>query len=447
MRLHFLSAFGALLLGLLAALPALAEVDIQELTSPKGQEFWLVEEHSIPIVAIEIGFRGGSRLDPEGKAGLAEFTMGLLNEGAGEMDAVAFANRAADISARLGFSAARDQVNVSARFLSETLDEGVELLATALTEPRFDADPVARVRGQMLSAIAQQETDPGAIASKTWFADAFPDHPYGTPQSGTRDSVLAITVEDLRAAQERLLTRANAKIAIVGDVAEERAGEIVDQLMADLAKGEPVEIELADSTPPPGLTVIEQNVPQSVAVFGEAGIARDDPDFFPAYVMNHILGGGGLTSRLTEEVREKRGLAYSVYSYLVDLAEAKLYMGGVQTANERIAESLELIRAEWARMAEGGVTEAELEAAKTYLTGSFPLQFDSNAKIAGYLVFIQIEDLGIDYINERNGFIEEVTREDIARAAKRLLDPEALSFVVVGQPVGLDAGGLDAKAE
>ncbi|HLS19611.1 MAG TPA: pitrilysin family protein [Paracoccaceae bacterium] len=433
---HLLCVIGALLC--LAALPSWADVDIQELTSPEGQEFWLVEEHSIPIVAVEIGFRGGSRLDPAEKAGLAEFMMALMNEGAGEMDTVAFANRADDVSARLGFSAARDQVSVSGRFLTETLEEGVELLSTALAEPRFDPDPVARVRGQMLSSIAQAATDPGAIASKAWFADAFPDHPYGMPQSGTRDSVLAITVDDLRTARERLLTRANAEIAIVGDVEAGRAGEIVDQLLAGLDEGEPVETEPAEDVPPAGLTVIEQNVPQSVAMFGQAGIARDDPDFFPAFVMNHILGGGGLTSRLTEEVREKRGLAYSVYSYLVDLAEAKLLMGGVQTANERIAESLELIRNEWARMAEDGVTESELEAAKTYLTGSFPLQFDTNGKIASYLVFVQIEDLGRDYINERNGFIEAVTREDIARVAERLLDPAELSFVVVGQPVGLE---------
>src|SRR5690625_3691945 len=193
---HLMCVIGALLC--LAALPASADVDIQELTSPEGQEFWLVEEHSIPIVAVEIGFRGGSRLDPADKAGLAEFMMGLMNEGAGEMDAVAFANRADDVSARLGFSAARDQVSVSGRFLTETLEEGVELLSTALAEPRFDPDPVARVRGQMLSSIAQAATDPGAIASKAWFADAFPDHPYGVPQSGTRDSVLAITVDDLR---------------------------------------------------------------------------------------------------------------------------------------------------------------------------------------------------------------------------------------------------------
>ena len=421
----------------LSALPAAAKVDIQELTSPGGQDYWLVEERSIPIVSLEMGFRGGSRLEPADKAGVANFVMSMMNEGAGDLDAVAFANRANDISARLGFGSSRDSASVSAAFLTETLDEGVELLATALSEPRFDPEPVARVRGQILSGIAQDETDPDAIAGKEWFARAFPNDPYGIPQSGTRETVQSITVDDLRAAKDRLLTRSNAHIAVVGDIGAERAGRMVDELMAGLPEGEEVEFEQAGSVPPPGLTVVDQDVPQSVAVFGTAGVPRDDPDFFPAYVMNYILGGGGLTSRLTEEVREKRGLAYSVYSYLADLGASDLYMGGVQTANERIAESLDVIRAEWKKMAENGVTPDELEKAKTYLTGSFPLRFDSNAKIADYLVFVQMEDLGADYINERNAMVEAVTLEDVQRVAKRLLNPEALSFVVVGKPVGL----------
>lgn len=428
---------GAIVLGLMPALPAMAEVEIQQLVSPDGKAFWLVEEHSIPIIALDIGFHGGARLDPPGKDGLAKFTMGLLNEGAGDMDSIAFAERAADVSARLGFSAGRDSVSVSARFLTETLDEGVDLLATALTDPRFDPDAVARVRGQMLSGIAQAESDPGSIARKTWFANAFPDHPYGTPPSGMRETVAAIAVDDLRAAKARLMTRTNARIAIVGDIEPARAGKIVDRLMEGLEKGKPITAAPADSVPPPGVTVVQEDVPQSVAVFGTTGIARDDPDFFPAYVMNHILGGGGLSSRLSEEVRKKRGLAYSVYSYLAEMDAAKLHMGGVQSANARIAESLDVIRKEWARIARDGVTAEELEAAKKYLTGSYPLQFDSNTKIANYLVFMQMEGLDADYINRRNDLIRAVTREDVQRAAKRLPGADALSIVVVGKPVGL----------
>ena len=363
-----------------------------------------------------------------------------MNEGAGDLDTVAFSNRADDLSARLGFDAGRDSVTVSGEFLTETLDDGVDLLALALADPRFDPGPVARVRGQILSGIAQSENDPGDVASKEWFAQAFPHHPYGTPQSGTRETVAAIDVGDLRAAHKQLMTRTNANIAIVGDVGPEQAGKIVDKLVAGLPQGQPVPEDPAETVPPPGIHVVEQDVPQSVAVFGQQGIGIKDPDFFPAYVMNYILGGGGFSSRLTEEVREKRGLAYGVYSYLADLDSAKLYMGGVRTANERIAESLDVIRKEWARMAENGVTPEELEKAKTYLTGSFPLRFDSNAKIASYLVYVMTEDLGADYINRRNDLIEAVTLEDVNRVARRLLKPDQLSFVVVGKPVGLNAG-------
>lgn len=414
-----------------------AEFEIQDLTSPSGQKFWLVEEPSIPIVAIEMGFRGGSRLDPEGKEGIGSFVMGLMNEGSGDLDAVAFSNRSDDIAARIGFSVNRDAAEVGARFLVETLDEAVDLMALAISAPRFDPEPVERVRKQILSGIAQSETDPSSIASRTWFARAFPEHTYGRPSSGTVDSIGSVTVEDLRARHKTLFNTAELKISIVGAIGPERAGEIVDRLIADLPEGEFTPVEISTTAPPPGVHVVSQDVPQSVAVFGHLGMHRDDPDFIPAFVMNYVLGGGSFSSRLTEEVREKRGLAYSVYSYLSAPEGAGLYLGRVQTANERIAESIEVITAEWTRMARDGVTAEDLDKAKTYLTGSFPLRFDSNSKIANYLLFVQMEDLGIDYINKRNGLIEAVTLEDISRVASRLLKPEMLSFVVVGSPVGL----------
>lgn len=438
MRIVILLRAAAVACAMLFAAPAAyAEIAIQEATSPSGQDFWLVEEPSIPIVAIEMGFRGGTRLDPEGKEGVSRFVRGLMDEGSGELDAVAFSNRADDISSRVGFSVNRDAAEVSGRFLVETLDEAVDLMALAISSPRFDPEPVERVRQQILSGIAQSETDPSSISSKVFFERAFPDHPYGRPSSGTAETIASITVEDLRAAHAALFNTAELKIAIVGAIGPERAGEIVDRLIAGLPKQDVPPVRLAETAPPPGVHVVQQDVPQSVAVFGQLGMARDDPDFIPAFVMNYVLGGGSFSSRLTEEVREKRGLAYSVYSYLSAPEGAALYLGRVQTANERIAESIEVIRAEWARMAAEGVTAEELEKARTYLTGSFPLRFDSNSKIANYLLFVQTEDLGVDYINKRNGLIEAVTLEDIRRVAARLLKPDALSFVVVGNPVGL----------
>ena len=432
-----LAAFAGLAgLALLVAAPARA-LEIQGLTSPGGAVFWLVEEPSIPIVALEISFAGGARLDPEGRAGLASMMAGLIDEGAGELDAVGFAKARDELSARFGFSAGRDAMEISARMLVETLEPSVALLALALASPRFDPEPVGRVRAQILSMIAESGTEPDTVAAEAWYAGAFPDHPYGRPTRGTAESVSAIARDDLVAARARLLTRANARIAVVGAIDASRAGRMIDTILAGLEQGTVLVRERTGDTPPPGLRVIELGVPQSAAVFGHAGVARDDPDFIPAYVMNYVLGGGGFASRLMTEVREKRGLAYGVYAYLSVRDEAALYIGSVQTANERMAESLEVIKAEWARMAADGITAEELDRAKRYLTGAFPLRFDSNAKIANYLVFMQEEDLGIDYLERRNGLIEAVTLDDVKRVAARLLKPEALSIVVVGMPEGL----------
>lgn len=432
-----LSGLAALAL-ILAAAPASARaLDIQEVSSPGGQVFWLVEEPAIPMVALEMSFDGGARLDPQGEAGLARMVMALLEEGAGERDAVTFAKRRDELAARFDFDAGRDEVRVSARMLVETLQPSVELLSAALGSPRFDAAAIERVRGQLLASIADKENDPRDVAGKAWYARAFPDHPYGRPIDGTAESVGAIGRDDLVAAHRRLLTRASARIAVVGAIGPEEAGRLVDTVLAGLDAGAPRPPEPTGDVPPPGLRVIPLDVPQSAAVFGEAGIPRSDPDFIPAFVMNYVLGGGGLSSRLMEEVRNKRGLAYGVYSYLAVYDAAALHLGSVQTANARMAESLDVIRDEWARMAREGVTAEELESAKRYLTGAFPLGIDSNAKIADYLVFMQAEKLGIDYIDRREKMIEAVMLEDIRRVAARLLKPEALSIVVAGQPEGL----------
>ncbi|MEO0819796.1 MAG: pitrilysin family protein [Pseudomonadota bacterium] len=438
MRFEPMKSLAALALTATLALPTAADaVEVQELTSPAGQSFWLVSEPSIPIVALEMSFTTGARLDPDGREGLTRLVMGLLDEGAGERDAVAFSAEADALSARFGFSAGRDSVTVSARMLTETIEPASALLAEALSSPRFDADALERVRGQALSGIASDETDPGAISQRRWFSAAFAGHAYARPTSGTAESVGAITRDDLVAQHKRILTRSSALIGIVGNIDAAAAGALIDRVLAGLTAGEPVAFAPPETEIPPGQTVVDFDVPQSVVLFGHAGIAREDEDYIPAFVMNYILGGGGFSSRLMTEVREKRGLAYGVYAYIAGLDGAPLYLGRVQTANARVAESIAVIREEWARMAAEGVTEEELAKAKRYLTGAFPLRFDSNAKIARFLVGMQESGLGTGYIDERNGLIEAVTLEDIRRVAARVLQPDALSVVVVGKPEGL----------
>ena len=416
---------------------AQAAAPIQRIVSPGGIEAWLVEEPSIPIIAIQIQFEGGATLDPEGREGLANLFAGLLEEGAGDLDSVGFAEAADAIAARYSFAAGRENLSVSAAMLAENRDASVDLLRLALTEPRFDEEPVTRVKRQVISSLRSAETDPNAIASKAFFAAAFPGDAYGRDPDGTVESVTAITREDLVAARTRLLNVGAAHIGIVGAISAEEAGAVLDRLLGDLPNEAPPSIPPVEFEGEPGVTVIDLDIPQSVAIYGHVGILRDDPDFIPAYVMNYVLGGGGFTSRLMTEVREKRGLAYSVYSYLLPMDRAGMILGGTATANASMAKSIEVIQEEWRKMAEEGLTEEELDKAKKYLTGAYALQFDSNAKIASGLVGLQAAGLPIDYPEKRNALVEAVTLEDVKRVAARIMKPEELSIVVVGRPVGV----------
>ncbi len=419
------------------ALPAWAEVEIDEITSPQGITAWLVEEHEIPFTALELRFRGGMSLDPADKRGAVYLMTGLLEEGAGDMDAREYARALESVAASVGYDANDDYVSISARFLTENRDEAVALLRQAIHDPRFDPQAIERVRAQVLSGLASDLKNPNAIASNTFSQMAFGDHPYGSDGKGSIESVGALTRDDLLAAHDAVFARDRLYVGAVGDIDAEELGKLVDDLLADLpATGAPM--------PPPaevridgGTTVVEFDTPQSVAVFGQQGMARDDPDFFAAYILNQILGGGSFESRLMQEVREKRGLTYGVYTYLAPRDLAALYMGGVASANDRIAQAVTVIRDEWAKMAENGVTQDELDKAKTYLTGAYPLRFDGNAPIADIMVGMQMEGLPIDYIATRNDMINAVTLDEVNRVAAELLHPENLHFVVVGKPEGL----------
>jgi zinc protease len=426
---------------LLLALPA-AAAPIQKLQTPGGIEAWLVAEPSIPILALELAFRGGgSASDPAGREGLANLVSGLLDEGAGEMKALAFQKRLEELAISLDFDSGKDTFRVSLRTLSKHRDEAFRLLGLALTAARFDAQPLERVRNQVLAGIERRAEDPDSIAGRTWFAKAFPDHPYGRPGSGTKESVKAIDREGLKNFVSTRLARDNVLVAAVGDIAPEELADLLDLALGDLP-ARATALELRPTKLPSGgsLTVVRKAIPQSVVSFGLPGIMRHDPDWYAAYVMNYVLGGGGFTSRLYQEVREKRGLAYSVYTYLYPYQYAAAYLGGVATANARVADSLALVRSELDRLAGQGISDQELADAKTFLNGSFPLRLDSNSKIAGILISMQLYRLGIDYLEKRSGYITAVSAGDVRRVAKRLLRSEDLIIVVVGDPVGLETG-------
>ncbi len=428
----------ALILTCLAALPARADVNIQSVTSPGGLTAWLVEEPSIPFVALEIRFRGGASLDAPDKRGAINLMTALLEEGAADMDAREFSKASEALATTFGFDASHDEVSISARFLTENREASVALLRAALKEPRFDEAAIERVRGQVLSIIQSDAKNPNDIASETFNAMAYGEHPYAHSINGTLESVAALTRDDLIAAHAAVFAHDRIYVGAVGDITPEELGALMDELLGDLpATGAPMPPR-ADVNIPAGVTVVDFATPQSVALFGQRGIAQDDPDFFAATILNHVLGGGSFESRLMNEVREKRGLTYGVYSYLAPRDLAEVYMGSVSSANDRIAEAIDVIRDEWAKAARDGLTEKELQDAKTYITGAYPLRFDGNGPIANILVGMQMIGLPIDYIATRNDKVEAVTMDDISRVAAELLDPEGLHFVVVGQPVGLE---------
>jgi zinc protease len=419
------------------ALPAQAEMQIKEVTSPGGITAWLVEDHNIPFTALEIQFRGGTSLDAPEKRGAVNLMTALIEEGAGDMDSRAFAEARDALAANFSFEAGTDSVSVSSRFLTENRDQAITLLREALVNPRFDQTAVDRVREQVLSNLRSDEKDPDTLASNTLDRLAFGDHPYGSNGNGTVETVTALTRDDIVAAHKGALARDRIYVAAAGDITAEDLGLLLDRLFGDLpASGTP----LANRAPwllEPGVTVVDFPSPQSSVLFGHVGIPREDPDFFAAFILNEALGGGRFTARLMSEIREKRGLTYGIGSYLVGMDQAEMYLGQFSASNDKVAEAVAVLRAEWAKIAAEGLTEEELATTKTYLTGSYPLRFDSNANIASILVGMQMDDLPIDYPVTRNAKIEAVTMDDIRRVAQRLYLPDALHFVVVGQPTGL----------
>ena len=427
---------------IVSAAPAaeVASMKIERVVSPGGIEAWLVESRANPLIAMRFAFRGGSSQDPQDKEGLAYFISAMMDEGAGELDAISFQEREQGLAMRMDFDAGRDVMLGNVTTLSANKDKVFDLVRLALTKPRFDQDAVERVRAQILAGLKFDANDPEAVASLAWDRLAFQDHPYGRPIKGTMTSIAAISPADLKDYVGRVFARDKLVISVVGDIDADTLGKALDQVFGALPLHSSL-APVADAKPPLGPTreIIEMDVPQSVAQFGLRGIARKDDDFIAAYVLNYIIGGGGFSSRLMEEVREKRGLAYSVHSNLFPYQHGPVFVGNVATKNEAVGQSLDVIESELRRLAEQGPTAAELADAKSYLTGAYALRFESSSSIANQLLWLQIEDLGIDYVNRRNELVEAVSLDDIRRVAKRLIEADRLITTIVGKPVAVKA--------
>ncbi len=419
---------------LVAAIPAGAEVAIQKVTSDKGITAWLVEDYSVPIVSIRFAFEGGSSQDPEGKGGLAELMTGLFDEGAGDLDSEAFQVKLDDAGAEMSFNAGRDEIFGSMRMLAENQDEAFDLLRLAILEPRFDAAPVERIRAQLVSGIVASARDPETEAQQKWVEALYGDHPYSRRDVGTEASLSSITPDDLRAYHKAVFARGNLYVAIVGAIDADTVKRQLDRLFGDLPE-KPSLTPVADVDLKLGQVVtFDYPLPQTTLQMALPGVARDAPDFFAAYLMNHILGGGSFTSRLFDEVREKRGLAYGATSSLVTYRHASALIIGTATRSDRASETLDVIRDVLKKMADEGPTAAELAAAKKFIVGSYALNaLDSSNAIASTLLSLQIDDLGIDYMQRREAMIDAVTLDDVKAAARKLLLAKP-AILVIGPP-------------
>jgi zinc protease len=415
-----------------------AAMNIQQIKSPGGISAWLVEEHSVPLISLRYAFDGGNSQDPPGKEGLANFITAMMDEGAGDIKSEDYQERMEDIAMRMSYDDSKDSLYGSFETLSANRDKAVELLKLSVQHPRFDTDAVERIRQQLLANLIYADKDPEKVAMREWYAQAFAGHPYARSSNGTMDSVSKITRDDLVDFHKRTFARDDVKIVAVGDITAAELGKMIDEVFGGLpAKADLLPVSKTEPAKGGSQKIVEMGVPQSVAVFGLGAMPRKDPDFLTAFVVNHILGGGGFSAKLMEEVREKRGLAYSVYTYIQPYQHTSILVGSVATKNASMSESLSIIRSELKKMAENGPSADDLQAAKDYLTGSYALRFDTNSKIASQLLGLMQEGFGPDYVETRNKLINAVTIEDAKRVAARLLKADDLVVTIVGKPTGM----------
>jgi len=417
----------------LSAAPSQAAAKIQHLISPGGIEAWFVQDATVPLIAMEYAFGGGATQDPADKAGVGNLVADTLDEGSGDLDSSTFHERLDRRAIELSFASTRDYFRGSLRMLKDNRDEAFDLLRMSLTSPHFDSADVERIRSQVISGLRRDTTNPSALAGRKFLETAFGDHPYGRQAAGTLESVARIDIADLKDYVRRVLARDTLKIAVVGDIDPATLGQLLDKTFGGLpAKASLTPVPDVEAAKPPQRAFVPLDVPQTVVMFGGPGFMRNDPNFMAAYVANHILGGGGLSSRLYHEVREKRGLAYSVSESLLWADHSALFIGNTGTRADRAGETVEAINREIRKMAEEGPTQQELDEAKSYLKGSQMLSLDTSSKLASALLQYQNDRLPIDYIEKRNAIVDAVTLDDVRNASQRLWG-QGLLTVIVGR--------------
>ena len=436
---------------LLLTSPVFAGLPIQHWQSASGAQVYFVENHNLPILDVSVDFAAGSSQDHPEKAGVAAMTQGMLALGAGGMTDDDISGQFADLGALLGGSFDLDRASLSLRTLSSERErsKALALFATVLQQPDFPEGILTREKARSIAGLREAATQPESIASKAFSKALYGTHPYALSEAVEPETVESMTRDDLKAFYRSHYVRNGAVVALIGDISRSQAEQLVEQLTSGLPQGG------SSSTLPPvplPQQPTEQHIPhpaaQSHILLGYPGIKRGDADYFPLYVGNYILGGGGFVSRLTEEVREKRGLAYSVYSYFMPLRETGPFQIGLQTKREQADQALLLVKDTLKKFVKDGPTAKELKAAKDNLTGGFALRLDSNSKVLEYLEVIGFYGLPLNWLDDYVNQVNKVTVSQIKDAFSRRIKPDNMVTVIVGsdQKTGADTQvGTDAK--
>lgn len=425
----FLFTFSLIMNNALAKIPK-----VEEVISKKGYKLWMIEDNYLPIVSIKIAFtKSGTAYDKEEKKGLSYMVTGLLDEGAGGISSFEYRKKLEALASTISFDVDEDNFYVNVKTLKDNLEETLKLLNLTLTKPNLKPEVIERIRNQILVIIQKKLESPQYVASKKFKESIFGEHPYSRTKYGNADTIKSISRENIVDYVNNTFSKENIVISVVGDVSKSKIKKLLDKYLK-LEKGlrEVVNIPDVNINKKKQHIKIPKGIQQSVVYFGSEGLKRSDKDFYPAYIMNHILGGGGFESRLLDTVREKNGLAYSTYSYLSTYHKAGLFVGYVGTDAKRVDKSISLIKKELNKLYKNGVTEKELSDAKDYLVNSYPLKMTKNENLATYLSVMQLEDLGIDFLEKRNDYVRSVTVEQVKNMAQRMLDVDKMTFVVVG---------------
>ncbi len=441
MRIHairlqiFLTALLTLLIFAAQPVQRAFAVDIQTVVSDKGIKALLVEDYTVPLVSVSFSFRGGSTQDAKGKEGTSQLLTNMLDEGAGDIKSQAFQEKLDDNGMNYSFRSSLDEFSGSIKTLKSSADESYELLRLMLNEPRFDEEPIDRMKAARLNRLRSAETNPEAIAGKAFREAVFRNHPYSRPSEGTIETMTDLAPADLEDYRKRVFARDNLYVGVVGAISADELKSVLDKIFGGLP-------DKAQLTAVPEYQVeageriaVDFNTPQTNIRLAFPGIKRENPDFYAGYLVNYVLGGGSFSSRLYQEIREKRGLAYGVYSYLGLYDHAGLVGAGTATSAANTQKAVDLILAEIERMAKEGPTEEELRKAKDFIIGTYAISnLDTSSKIASVLVSIQSSNLGIDYIDKRQDYLESVTIEDAKRVAAKLLTGKP-TIITVGKKV------------